>query len=80
MMCARADARVVFGKPLAEQGVVRDWIAESRVWVEQLRLLLKAAWLRDTAGAHRDPGDQGRHAEYRRVDPRQGLQVHCAGG
>ena len=50
MMCARAYARVVFGKPLAEQGVVRDWIAESRVRVEQLRLLLlKAAWLMDTA-------------------------------
>ena len=50
-MCARADARVVFGKPLAEQGVVRDWIAESRVRVEQLRLLLlKAAWLVDAAG------------------------------
>jgi acyl-CoA dehydrogenase len=75
-MCARADARVAFGKPLAEQGVVRDWIAESRVRVEQLRLLLlKAAWLMDTAdkkAAPRDPGDQDRHAEYRRVDPRPG--------
>ena len=57
-MCAWAGSRVDFGKPLAEQGVVRDWIAESRVRVEQLRLLLlKAAWLMDTAGnkaAHTD--------------------------
>ena len=46
LMCARAEQRVAFGKPLAEQGVVRDWIAESRVRIEQLRLLvLKTAWL-----------------------------------
>jgi acyl-CoA dehydrogenase len=51
LMCARADARVAFGKPLAEQGVIRDWIAEARVRIEQLRLLvLKAAWLMDTVG------------------------------
>ena len=35
-MCARAEQRVAFGKPLAEQGVVRDWIAESCVRLEQL--------------------------------------------
>jgi acyl-CoA dehydrogenase len=51
LMCARAEARVAFGKPLAEQGVVRDWVAEARVRLEQLRLLcLKAAWLMDTQG------------------------------
>ncbi|GAA5039431.1 acyl-CoA dehydrogenase [Thermocatellispora tengchongensis] len=51
MLCARARERVAFGKPLADQGVVRDWIAESRVKIEQLRLLaLKAAWLMDTQG------------------------------
>jgi acyl-CoA dehydrogenase len=51
LMCARADERVAFGKPLADQGVIRDWIAESRVRLEQLRLLvLKAAWLMDTVG------------------------------
>ena len=51
LMCARAEARVAFGKPLAEQGVIRDWVAESRVRLEQLRLLcLKAAWLMDTQG------------------------------
>ena len=39
LMCARAEQRVAFGKPLAEQSVVRDWTAESRVRLEQLRLL-----------------------------------------
>lgn len=51
MMCQRAASRVAFGKPLADQGVIRHWIAESRVRIEQLRLLvLKAAWLMDTVG------------------------------
>jgi acyl-CoA dehydrogenase len=51
LMCARASERVAFGKPLAEQGVVRDWIAQARVRIEQLRLLvLKTAWLMDTVG------------------------------
>src|SRR5262245_4047621 len=39
-MCRRASERVAFGRPLADQGVVRDWIAESRVRIEQLRLLV----------------------------------------
>src|SRR5690606_29408332 len=51
LMCDRAAARTAFGKRLADQGVVRDWIAESRVRLEQLRLLvLKTAWLMDTVG------------------------------
>ena len=51
LMCRRASARVAFGRPISDQGVVRDWIAESRVRIEQLRLLvLKTAWLMDTAG------------------------------
>ncbi|GAA4740444.1 acyl-CoA dehydrogenase family protein [Gordonia alkaliphila] len=51
MMCDRTSNRVAFGKPLSEQGVIRDWIAESRVKIEMLRLLtLKAAWLMDTVG------------------------------
>jgi acyl-CoA dehydrogenase len=51
LMCKRAIARTAFGKPLAEQGVIQDWIAESRVRIEQARLLtLKAAWLMDTQG------------------------------
>jgi acyl-CoA dehydrogenase len=51
LMCLRAVSRTAFGKPLAEQGVIQDWIAESRVRIEQARLLvLKAAWLMDTQG------------------------------
>ncbi|GAA3731564.1 acyl-CoA dehydrogenase [Spinactinospora alkalitolerans] len=51
LMCARAADRVAFGKPLADQGVVREWIAEARVRIEQARLLvLKTAWLMDTVG------------------------------
>ncbi len=51
LMCRRAWGRVAFGRPLAAQGVVRSWIAESRIDIEQARLLvLKTAWLIDTAG------------------------------
>jgi acyl-CoA dehydrogenase len=58
LMCRRALARVAFGRPLAAQGVVREWIADSRVEIEQLRLLvLKTAWLMDTVG------NQGAHTE-----------------
>ena len=50
-MCARAVSRVTFGQPIAMRGNVQDWIAESRVEIEQARLLtLKAAWLMDTVG------------------------------
>src|SRR5689334_1982743 len=58
LMCERVTGRVAFGKPLAEQGVIQDWIAEARVRIEQARLLvLKTAWLMDTVGnkgAHRE--------------------------
>ncbi|MGH2829740.1 MAG: acyl-CoA dehydrogenase family protein [Actinomycetota bacterium] len=51
LMCARSIARQAFGKPLARQGVVQNAIAESRIEIEQARLLvLKAAWLIDTHG------------------------------
>ena len=47
----RALERVAFGRSLAEQGVLREWVAESRIQLEALRLLvLKTAWLMDTAG------------------------------
>ena len=50
-MCARAHARVAFGKPLAEQGVVMETVANSRMEIEQARLLtLKAAHMMDTVG------------------------------
>jgi acyl-CoA dehydrogenase len=85
LMCARADERVAFGKPISEQGVVRDWIAESRVRIEQLRLLvLKAAWLMDTVG------NKGAHTEIQAIKIAapatvqwildKAIQVHGAGG
>jgi len=50
-MCARAKARVAFGKPLAEQTVTLERIAEARIMIDQARLLtLKAAWMMDTVG------------------------------
>ncbi|WP_306204264.1 acyl-CoA dehydrogenase family protein [Actinoplanes sp. RD1] len=58
LMCKRALTRTPFGKPLAEQGVVQEWIADARVRVEQARLLvLKGAWLMDTVG------NKGAHTE-----------------
>jgi acyl-CoA dehydrogenase len=50
-MCIRVQERTPFGKALADQGVVREWIAESRIDIEQARLLtLKAAYMMDTVG------------------------------
>jgi acyl-CoA dehydrogenase len=50
-MCQRVKARVAFGKPLAEQGTLRADIAQSRMEIEQARLLtLKAAYMMDTVG------------------------------
>ena len=85
LMCARASSRIAFGKPLADQGVVRDWIAESRVRIEQLRLLvLKTAWLMDTVG------NKGAHTEIQAIKIAtpstvewildKAIQVHGAGG
>jgi acyl-CoA dehydrogenase len=51
LMCQRVTDRVAFGRPLSEQGVIREWIADSRMEIEQARLLtLKAAYLMDTVG------------------------------
>jgi acyl-CoA dehydrogenase len=51
MMCRRAAERHAFGGPLTDRGVVREWIARSRVEIDQIRLLvLKSAWLMDTRG------------------------------
>jgi len=52
LMCRRVQQRVAFGRRLAEQGVIQEWIADSRIEIEQVRLLtLKTAWLMDTVGA-----------------------------
>ncbi|TWF93797.1 acyl-CoA dehydrogenase family protein [Saccharopolyspora dendranthemae] len=62
LMCQRTSERVAFGKPLADQGVVQHWIAESRVKIELCRLLvLKTAWLMDTVG------NQGAHTEIQSI-------------
>jgi acyl-CoA dehydrogenase len=85
MVCERAERRVAFGRPLSEQGVIRDWIAESRVRLEQLRLLvLKTAWLMDTVG------NKGAHTEIQAIKIAtpsivqwildKAIQVHGAGG
>ncbi|MGV0806559.1 acyl-CoA dehydrogenase family protein [Mycolicibacterium setense] len=85
LMCRRALSRVAFGRPLADQGVIRDWIAEARVTVEQLRLLvLKTAWLMDHVG------NRGAHTEIQAIKiavPQavaqiidRAIQVHGAGG
>lgn len=51
LMCRRVTSRVAFGRPLSEQGVIREWIADSRMEIEQARLLtFKAAWLMDNVG------------------------------
>lgn len=51
LMCKRVKEREVFGKKLADQGVIREWIANSRIDIEQARLLtLKAAYMMDTVG------------------------------
>jgi acyl-CoA dehydrogenase len=51
VMCERVASRETFGQRLADQGVIRDWIARSRIEIEQARLLgLKAAWAMDEFG------------------------------
>jgi acyl-CoA dehydrogenase len=51
MMVERTSSRVAFGGPLVEKGVIRQWIADARMRIEQARLLvLKTAWLMDTVG------------------------------
>jgi acyl-CoA dehydrogenase len=51
LMCDRARSRVTFGQSLSERSNIGDWIAESRIDLEMIRLLtMKTAWLMDTVG------------------------------
>jgi acyl-CoA dehydrogenase len=85
LTCRRVTERVAWGKPLADQGVIQDWIAEARVQIEAARLLvLKTAWLMDTVG------NKGAHTEIQSIKilvPRttewildKAIQAHGAGG
>lgn len=85
LMIGRATSRIAFGKPLAEQGVVQQQIAESRMEIEQVRLLvLKAAWMIDNVGAR---GARTEIAAIKVMAPRvalavldRAIQVHGGGG
>jgi acyl-CoA dehydrogenase len=51
LLCQRALSRTTFGKPIAENANIQDWIAEARIDLEMVRLLtMKTAWLMDTVG------------------------------
>ncbi len=85
LMCVRAASRRTFGRPVADHGVVQHWIAQSRLRIEQARLLvLKTAWLMDTVG------NEGAHTEIQAIKiavPRtvewildKAIQVHGGAG
>jgi acyl-CoA dehydrogenase len=85
LMVRRARSRVAFGRTLGEQGVVREQIAQSRIEVEQARLLvLKTAWLIDRYGAK---GAATEIAAIKVLCPRlacavldRAIQIHGGGG
>jgi acyl-CoA dehydrogenase len=85
LLCERARSRNAFGKAIAEQGVIRQWIAESRCAVDQARLLvLNAAWKMDTIG---NKAARKEIAMIKAVVPQMALkiidraiQVHGGGG
>ena len=85
LMCRRVLDRTAFGRPLAEQGVVRETVAECRIRLEQLRLqVLRCAWLIDTVGAK---GAASEISAIKIAAPKtaqrvidKALHVHGAGG
>ncbi len=73
LMCERAVSRVAFGKPIAQQTVTQERIAEARCSIEQARLLtLKAAWMMDVAG---NKSAKAEIAMIKIVAPRMACQV-----
>ncbi|MGB9366816.1 MAG: acyl-CoA dehydrogenase family protein [Xanthobacteraceae bacterium] len=84
-LCQRAMSRTAFGKSIAEQGVTRQWIAESRMEIEQSRLLtLYAAHMMDTVG---NKAARREIAMIKVVAPKmaqklvdRAIQVHGGGG
>jgi acyl-CoA dehydrogenase len=85
LMCDRALKRVAFGKPVSQQTVTQERIAEARCMIEQSRLLtLKAAWMMDVAG---NKSAQAEIAMIKVVAPQMAckvidwaIQVHGGGG
>lgn len=85
LLCRRAQSRVAFGKPIADNANIRDWIAEARIDIEMIRLLtLKAAYLMDTVG---NKAAQVEIAAIKVAAPNialkivdRAIQVHGAGG
>ena len=85
LMCQRALQRTTFGKRLAERANVMDWIAESRIELEMVRLLtLKTAWMMDTVGNKAAAVEisaikvAGPNVAAKIID--RAIQVHGAGG
>ncbi len=73
LMTRRAHDRIAFGKKISEQGVVRQWISESRLAIEQARLLvLKTAWLMDEVG---NKAARVEIAMIKAVVPQMALQI-----
>ena len=85
MMSERALSREAFGKRVADQGVVQEWIADARIEIEMVRLLvLKTAWLMDTVG---NKGARIEISAIKVAAPRmatkiidRAIQVHGGGG
>jgi acyl-CoA dehydrogenase len=73
LMCSRVSERIAFGRALSEQGVIRQWIAEARLAIDQARLLvLKTAWMMDTQG---NKAARREIAMIKAVVPRMALKV-----
>jgi acyl-CoA dehydrogenase len=85
LMCQRAQRRVAFGKPIAENANIQDWIAEARIDLEMIRLLtMKTAWLMDTVGNRHARVEiaaikvAGPNVAMKIID--RAIQVHGGGG